>query len=85
MTYDEFTGRGLLLASDVDRVTDQLIAQLDLDGGDYAVGTFAFGNMRTPDVLRSVTLFATEVMPRERGARSTLAASDDLNSDLRVG
>jgi hypothetical protein len=61
--------RGLLLVGDVDTVTDQLIAQLDLNGGDYVVGTFAFGNMRTPDILRSVTLFATEVMPRVRAAR----------------
>jgi alkanesulfonate monooxygenase SsuD/methylene tetrahydromethanopterin reductase-like flavin-dependent oxidoreductase (luciferase family) len=69
MTYDEFTGRGLLLVGDVDSVTDQLNAQLDLNGGDYFVGTFAFGNMRTEDVLQSLMRFATQVMPRVRGAR----------------
>jgi alkanesulfonate monooxygenase SsuD/methylene tetrahydromethanopterin reductase-like flavin-dependent oxidoreductase (luciferase family) len=69
MTFDEFTGHGLLLVGTVKSVTDQIVEQLELNGGDYFVGTFAFGDMRTADILRSVTLFASEVMPRVRRAR----------------
>jgi alkanesulfonate monooxygenase SsuD/methylene tetrahydromethanopterin reductase-like flavin-dependent oxidoreductase (luciferase family) len=69
MTFDEFTDHGLMLVGNVERVTDQLAAQLELNGGDYFAGTFAFGGMRTVDILRSVTLFASEVVPRVRRAR----------------
>jgi alkanesulfonate monooxygenase SsuD/methylene tetrahydromethanopterin reductase-like flavin-dependent oxidoreductase (luciferase family) len=68
-SFDEFIARGLLLVGNVDSVTEQLVAQLERNGGDYFVGTFAFGSMRTADILRSVTLFASDVMPRVRQAR----------------
>ena len=69
MTFDEFTGHGFLLVGNVEGVTDQVVAQLERNGGDYFAGTFAFGGMRTVDILRSVALFASEVVPRVRRAR----------------
>ena len=69
MTFDEFTDHGLMLVGNVESVTNQLVAQLELNGGDYFAGTFAFGGMRTVDILRSVALFASEVVPRLRRAR----------------
>jgi len=36
---------------------------LDASGANYFVGTFAFGNLTTEQVLRSLRLFAEEVMP----------------------
>jgi alkanesulfonate monooxygenase SsuD/methylene tetrahydromethanopterin reductase-like flavin-dependent oxidoreductase (luciferase family) len=80
MTFDEFTGHGFLLVGNVENVTDQIVAQLDLNSGDYFVGTFVFGGMRTADILRSVTLFAGEVMPRVRRARRADHLQDDLKA-----
>ena len=36
---------------------------LDESGANYFVGTFAFGNLTTEQVLNSLRLFAREVIP----------------------
>jgi hypothetical protein len=35
-------------------------------GADYFVGQFVFGSMKRPETMRSIELFAAEVMPRLR-------------------
>ena len=64
MSYAEFTGRGFLLAGTAATVREQLMTQFGREGGNYVVGVFAFGDLATPQVLRSVDRFAREVAPR---------------------
>jgi hypothetical protein len=44
-------------------VRSQVQRFIDLSGANYFVGTFAFGDLTTDQVLTSVRLFADEVMP----------------------
>lgn len=43
---------------------DRLQLHLDLTGADYLVGVFAFGGLTERQVMRSLHLFTTEVIPR---------------------
>ncbi len=63
MSYAEFTGLGFLLAGTAATVREQLVTQSGREGGNYVVGVFAFGDLATPHVLRSVDRFAREVAP----------------------
>jgi alkanesulfonate monooxygenase SsuD/methylene tetrahydromethanopterin reductase-like flavin-dependent oxidoreductase (luciferase family) len=44
-------------------VREQLAGYLERSGANYFVGCFAFGSLPLPRLLRSLELFATEVMP----------------------
>jgi hypothetical protein len=44
-------------------VREQLGAYLAQSGANYFIGCFAFGSLPIEQILRSVDLFATEVMP----------------------
>jgi alkanesulfonate monooxygenase SsuD/methylene tetrahydromethanopterin reductase-like flavin-dependent oxidoreductase (luciferase family) len=63
MDYREFTARGYLLAGDSVSIGQHLAAALRREGGNYVVGVFAFGDLATTHVLRSMERFAREVMP----------------------
>ena len=68
--------RGQGVAGAPATVTEFLRAQLDHTGCNYVVGQFAFGDLSLPDMLRSVALFADEVMPALR--RDATAARSDV-------
>ena len=45
-------------------IREKLQLHLDLTGADYLAGVFAFGDLTERQVMRSLHLFTTEVMPR---------------------
>jgi alkanesulfonate monooxygenase SsuD/methylene tetrahydromethanopterin reductase-like flavin-dependent oxidoreductase (luciferase family) len=67
--FDGLMARGQGIAGSPAAVTAFLLAQLQETGCNYVVGQFAFGDLRLDETLRSVALFAAEVMPAlRRGA-----------------
>ena len=50
-------------------MTGWLRAQLDQTGTNYVVGQFAFGDLTREEALRSIGLFADQVMPKLRGKK----------------
>ena len=61
--FETAVGWGGIFAGSPDTVRAQVQRFLDESGANYFVGTFAFGNLTTEQVLRSLRLFADEVMP----------------------
>jgi alkanesulfonate monooxygenase SsuD/methylene tetrahydromethanopterin reductase-like flavin-dependent oxidoreductase (luciferase family) len=68
--YDIAVEWGGIFAGTPDMVRDKVQAFIDATGANYFVGTFAFGNLTTDQVLRSMRLFADEVMPNVKPAPS---------------
>jgi alkanesulfonate monooxygenase SsuD/methylene tetrahydromethanopterin reductase-like flavin-dependent oxidoreductase (luciferase family) len=64
--FDGLMASGQGIAGSPATVTALLVAQLRETGCNYLVGQFAFGDLRLDETLRSVALFATEVMPALR-------------------
>jgi alkanesulfonate monooxygenase SsuD/methylene tetrahydromethanopterin reductase-like flavin-dependent oxidoreductase (luciferase family) len=64
--FDTLVARGQGIAGSPATVTQFLRAQLAETGCNYVVGQFAFGDLPLPETLRSVALFAAEVMPALR-------------------
>jgi alkanesulfonate monooxygenase SsuD/methylene tetrahydromethanopterin reductase-like flavin-dependent oxidoreductase (luciferase family) len=62
-TYDEAAKREMMIVGTPDLVRDRLKQITDESGTNYVLGRFAFGDIPPERVLRSVTLFAKEVMP----------------------
>jgi alkanesulfonate monooxygenase SsuD/methylene tetrahydromethanopterin reductase-like flavin-dependent oxidoreductase (luciferase family) len=62
-TFDLVVERGQGIAGTSATVTEFLAAQLDHTGCNYVVGQFAFGDLTRSECLRSIELFAREVMP----------------------
>jgi alkanesulfonate monooxygenase SsuD/methylene tetrahydromethanopterin reductase-like flavin-dependent oxidoreductase (luciferase family) len=60
---EAFTAAGFLVAGSPDTVRRQLRECLPAWGGNYFVGVFAFGNLSPEKSLRSMDLFAREVIP----------------------
>jgi alkanesulfonate monooxygenase SsuD/methylene tetrahydromethanopterin reductase-like flavin-dependent oxidoreductase (luciferase family) len=54
---------GGIFAGSPDTVRRQVQRFLDESGANYFVGTFAFGNLTTDQLLNSLRLFCSEVMP----------------------
>src|SRR5262249_49119230 len=69
--------RGRILVGSPDTVNPRLVDYVDRSGANYVLGCFAFGSLPVDQMLRSVELFAREVMPvvRSRVCRSPSAAS----------
>jgi alkanesulfonate monooxygenase SsuD/methylene tetrahydromethanopterin reductase-like flavin-dependent oxidoreductase (luciferase family) len=61
--FETAVGWGGIFAGSPDTVRSQVQAFLDESGANYFVGTFAFGNLTTAQVLNSLRLFSREVMP----------------------
>jgi len=66
--YDTAVGWGGIFVGTPDSVREQVQAFIDESGANYFVGTFAFGSLTTDQILRSLKLFADEVMPNIRPA-----------------
>ena len=66
--FDEAQQRGFGIAGTPERVRAALQAQLDEARTNYLVCRFAFGDMRRDEALRSIELFAREIMPELRAA-----------------
>jgi alkanesulfonate monooxygenase SsuD/methylene tetrahydromethanopterin reductase-like flavin-dependent oxidoreductase (luciferase family) len=60
---EAFTAEGFLVAGSPATVLRQLRVCLPQWGGNYFVGVFAFGNLAAEKSLRSMDLFAREVIP----------------------
>jgi alkanesulfonate monooxygenase SsuD/methylene tetrahydromethanopterin reductase-like flavin-dependent oxidoreductase (luciferase family) len=75
--FDALMERGQGVAGSPGTVTNFLRTQLDGTGCNYVVGQFAFGDLSLPETMRSVALFASDVMPalrREKAAARPIAA-----------
>jgi alkanesulfonate monooxygenase SsuD/methylene tetrahydromethanopterin reductase-like flavin-dependent oxidoreductase (luciferase family) len=64
--FDLVIERGQGIAGSPETVADFLAAQLDETRCNYMVGQFAFGDLTLAETLRSIGLFAEEVMPKLR-------------------
>jgi alkanesulfonate monooxygenase SsuD/methylene tetrahydromethanopterin reductase-like flavin-dependent oxidoreductase (luciferase family) len=64
--FDMLVERGQGIAGSPDTVRKFLSAQLAETGCNYVVGQFAFGDLTLDECLRSIALFAGEVMPALR-------------------
>jgi alkanesulfonate monooxygenase SsuD/methylene tetrahydromethanopterin reductase-like flavin-dependent oxidoreductase (luciferase family) len=65
-TFDLVVERGQGFAGSPDTVTQFLSAQLAETRCNYMVGQFAFGDLTRAETLKSIGLFASEVMPALR-------------------
>jgi alkanesulfonate monooxygenase SsuD/methylene tetrahydromethanopterin reductase-like flavin-dependent oxidoreductase (luciferase family) len=68
-TFDLVVERGQGIAGSPATVTQFLSSQLDETRCNYLVGQFAFGDLTREEGLRSIGLFADEVMPKLRGKK----------------
>src|SRR5262245_12059725 len=73
--FDALIARGQGIAGAPATVREFLHAQLDATGCNYVVGQFAFGDLTLDETLRSVALFAADVMPALRKAQRAVPAS----------
>lgn len=69
--FDAFVGQRFLLAGSPATVREQLREELARLGGNYFVCTFAFGTLAPEKSMRSLDLFAREVMPAMSRAEHT--------------
>ncbi len=65
--FDGLSAIGLGVAGTPETVTEFLTSEMTAAGAGYFVGQFAFGDLTLPETLRSVELFAREVMPALAG------------------
>jgi hypothetical protein len=72
--FDTLVARGQGIAGAPATVREFLRAQLDETGCNYVVGQFAFGDLTLDETLRSVALFAADVMPALRAAATAQRA-----------
>ena len=68
LSFDGLMEKGLGVAGSPQTVTAFLRAQLQECEANYMVGQFAFGNLTLDEMVRSVDLFASDVMPALRAA-----------------
>jgi alkanesulfonate monooxygenase SsuD/methylene tetrahydromethanopterin reductase-like flavin-dependent oxidoreductase (luciferase family) len=65
-TYSEIVADGRGIAGSARTVTEAVRKQMAESGADYFVGQFAFGDLTLKETLRSIELFAGEIMPALR-------------------
>jgi alkanesulfonate monooxygenase SsuD/methylene tetrahydromethanopterin reductase-like flavin-dependent oxidoreductase (luciferase family) len=63
-TFAEMEANGLACAGSPGTVAAALDTQLKETGANYLVGQFVFGDMPLADAMKSIALFAAEVMPK---------------------
>jgi len=61
--FSEIIADGRAVAGSPKTVTDMIRTQMSATGCDYFVGQFAFGDLTKDETLRSIDLFANNVMP----------------------
>jgi alkanesulfonate monooxygenase SsuD/methylene tetrahydromethanopterin reductase-like flavin-dependent oxidoreductase (luciferase family) len=71
--FDAMIARGQAIAGAPARVAAFLQQQIDATGCNYVIGQFAFGDITPDECLRSIELFAREVMPALRAEAPSLA------------
>lgn len=62
--FDTYVNQGLLIYGSPETVRAKLQEYVGVTGSNYVGCTFAFGNLRREQILRSIHLFAEQVMPR---------------------
>ncbi|MFL5071419.1 MAG: hypothetical protein ACJ8D9_17705, partial [Xanthobacteraceae bacterium] len=72
-TFDELVALDNGIAGSPATVRDFIAAEIEATGASYIVSWFAFGDMTLDESLRSVALFADEVMPAFADARAAAA------------
>ncbi len=65
-SFDLLIKQGQAIAGSPKTVRDFLASQIEESGVNYVVGQFCFGDLTLDEMLRSVSLFATEVVPALR-------------------
>lgn len=65
--FSEIIADGRAVAGSPKTVTEMVRTQMSETGCDYFVGQFAFGDLSQDETLRSIDLFAKDVMPALRG------------------
>jgi len=68
--YDEAASRGYCIAGTPSQVRDAVIRDITESGINYFLCRFAFGDMTREESMRSVELFAREVMPAAMPAKA---------------
>jgi alkanesulfonate monooxygenase SsuD/methylene tetrahydromethanopterin reductase-like flavin-dependent oxidoreductase (luciferase family) len=61
--FETRRAEGLYIAGSPDAVREEVKKQMEITGSNYFVGSFAFGSLTTEQAMRSMRLFAQEVMP----------------------
>ena len=69
-SFDALIGQGQAIAGSPETVRAFLAAQIADSGANYIVGQLCFGDLTLDEMLRSVELFAGQVMPALRAGRS---------------
>lgn len=69
-SFDALIDQGQAIAGSPQTVARGLAAQIAETKANYLVGQFCFGDLTLEEMLRSVELFATRVMPRLRQERA---------------
>ena len=72
-TFDELMAIDNGIAGSPRTVREFIAAEVEASGVNYLLSWFAFGDMTLAESLRSVELFAREVMPAFAGARVAAA------------
>ena len=67
-SFDTLIEQGQAIAGSPETVRAFLAAQIEDSGANYVVGQFCFGDLALDEMLRSVELFAAQVMPALRTA-----------------
>ena len=62
-SFDTLIKQGQAIAGSPETVRAFLASQIKECGANYIVGQFCFGDLKLDEMLRSVELFAREVMP----------------------
>jgi alkanesulfonate monooxygenase SsuD/methylene tetrahydromethanopterin reductase-like flavin-dependent oxidoreductase (luciferase family) len=65
-SFDQLIGQGQAIAGTPETVRAFLAAQIEDSGANYVVGQLCFGDLTLDEMLRSVDLFASHVMPALR-------------------
>jgi alkanesulfonate monooxygenase SsuD/methylene tetrahydromethanopterin reductase-like flavin-dependent oxidoreductase (luciferase family) len=73
--FDQELAHGRVLVGSPATVRERLGAMLEQSGANYVIGCFSFGSLTQEQTLRSVNLFASEVMPALREPRVAQVSS----------
>jgi alkanesulfonate monooxygenase SsuD/methylene tetrahydromethanopterin reductase-like flavin-dependent oxidoreductase (luciferase family) len=73
--FDKAVAEGHMLAGTPETIANKLSEYLTLTGANYVMGAFAWGSFTRDQMLRSIDLFAREVMPRVKIPEPQPAAS----------
>jgi alkanesulfonate monooxygenase SsuD/methylene tetrahydromethanopterin reductase-like flavin-dependent oxidoreductase (luciferase family) len=62
-SFARLIAQGQAIAGSADTVRSFLHKQMEVSGANYLVGQFCFGDLSLDEMLRSIELFSTQVMP----------------------